>query len=385
MHLLRAAHQPRRAIDAEDARTAPIRDGEIVTACQQACPTDAIVFGDINDPDSRGARSCKAEPRNYGCSRSSNTRPRTTYLARVRNPNPAIARRRSDAMAEHRWTATSTLDLTTPPPVDRRRATRFELDHRQDQRDRPDAGRHAARLVRVFGVGVHRCSMVLLVAITYLLFTGIGIWGINIPVGWGFAIINFVWWIGIGHAGTLISAILLLLQQDWRTSINRFAEAMTLFAVACAAHLPAAPHRPAVARVYWLFPYPNTMGAVAAVPQPADLGRVRGLDLRHGLAALLVRRPDPRPRDAARPRASTASGEVIYGMLALGWRGSARHWHRYETAYLLLAGLSTPLVLSVHTVVELRLRRSASFPAGTRRSSRRTSSPARSTPASRWC
>ena len=189
-----------------------------------------------------------------------------------------------------------------------------------------------------------------MVSVGYLLFTGIGIWGINIPVGWGFDIINFVWWIGIGHAGTLISAILLLLQQDWRTSINRFAEAMTLFAVACAGLFPLLhTGRP------WLrllaVPLPEHDGPLAAVPQPADLGRLRGLDLRHGLAAVLVRRPDPRPGDAARPRARAAGASVVYGMLALGWRGSARHWHRYETAYLLLAGLSTPLVLSVHTIV----------------------------------
>ena len=119
--------------------------------------------------------------------------------------------------------------------------------------------------------------------------TGVGIWGINIPVGWGFAIVNFVWWIGIGHAGTLISAILLLLHQQWRTSINRFAEAMTLFAVACAGLFPAAAPGPPVVRLLAV-PVSEHDGAVAAVPQPAGLGRVRGLDLRHGLAAVLVRR-----------------------------------------------------------------------------------------------
>ena len=165
-----------------------------------------------------------------------------------------------------------------------------------------------------------------------------------------FDIINFVWWIGIGHAGTLISAILLLLRQKWRTSINRFAEAMTLFAVACAGIFPLLHTRPAVARLLAV-PVSEHDGAVAAVPQPADLGRVRGLDLRHGVAAVLVRRPDPRPGDAARPLAVARSARSIYGMLAMGWRGSARHWHRYETAYLLLAGLATPLVVSVHTVV----------------------------------
>ena len=192
--------------------------------------------------------------------------------------------------------------------------------------------------------------MVLLFAISYLLIRGVGIWGINIPVAWGFAIVNFVWWIGIGHAGTLISAILLLLHQKWRTSINRFAEAMTLFAVACAGLFPAAAPGPAVVLLLAV-PVPQHDGHLAAVPQPARLGRVRGHDLLHRVAAVLVRRPDPRPGDAARPLARAGLGRIVYGVLAMGWRGSACHWHRYETAYLLLAGLATPLVVSVHTVV----------------------------------
>ena len=193
--------------------------------------------------------------------------------------------------------------------------------------------------------------MMLLMALTWLLLKGIGIWGVNMPVGWAFAIINFVWWIGIGHAGTLISAILLLLKQDWRTSINRFAEAMTLFAVACAGIFPLIhTGRPWLA-AYWLLPVSEHDGHLAAVPQPADLGRLRGLDLPDGVADVLVRRAGPRPGDAARSRARASTSARLFGMLALGWRGSARHWERYETAYLLLAGLSTPLVLSVHTVV----------------------------------
>ena len=167
---------------------------------------------------------------------------------------------------------------------------------------------------------------------------------------WGFAIVNFVWWIGIGHAGTLISAILLLLHQKWRTSINRFAEAMTLFAVACAGLFPLLAHGPAVVLLLAV-PVPQHDGAVAAVPQPAGLGRVRGLHLRHRVAAVLVRRPDPRPGHPARPRAQPAGA----GSSTASWRwaGAARrmHWQRYEMAYLLLAGLATPLVVSVHTVV----------------------------------
>ena len=132
--------------------------------------------------------------------------------------------------------------------------------------------------------------MLLLVAVTYLFIRGVGIWGIKIPVAWGFAIINFVWWIGIGHAGTLISAILLLLKQTWRNSINRFAEAMTLFAVACAGMFPSAAPWPSVAGVL-AFPLSQQHGRVAAVPQPAGVGRVRGLDLRDDFRGVLVCRP----------------------------------------------------------------------------------------------
>jgi Ni/Fe-hydrogenase subunit HybB-like protein len=190
---------------------------------------------------------------------------------------------------------------------------------------------------------------VLMVSIAYLLVTGIGIWGVNIPVGWGFAIVNFVWWIGIGHAGTLISAILLLLKQTWRTSINRFAEAMTLFAVSCAGLFPVL-HlgRPWLA--YWLFPYPSTMGVWPQFRSPLmwDVFAVST----YATVSLLFWYVGLVPDMATlRDRSPSRTGRVIYGMLAMGWRGSARHWHHYETAYLLLAGLATPLVVSVHTVV----------------------------------
>ena len=191
--------------------------------------------------------------------------------------------------------------------------------------------------------------MVFIVAVTNLLVTGIGIWGINEPVAWGFDIVNFVWWIGIGHAGTLISAILLLLRQEWRTSINRFAEAMTLFAVACAGMFPVL-HlgRPWLA--YWLFPYPNTMGIWPQFRSPLiwDVFAVSTYATVSLLFWFIGLIPD---LATLRDRSPTRVGRAVYGMLALGWRGSALHWHRYETAYLLLAGLSTPLVVSVHTIV----------------------------------
>jgi molybdopterin-containing oxidoreductase family membrane subunit len=192
--------------------------------------------------------------------------------------------------------------------------------------------------------------MVMNFTIGKLLLEGVGIWGNNVPVGWAFPIMNFVWWIGIGHAGTLISAILLLFRQQWRTSINRFAEAMTLFAVACAAIFPLLhTGRPWLA-AYWLFPYPNPMGLWPQFRSPLiwDVFAVST----YGTVSLLFWYTGLVPDLATlRDRAKSRFAQVVYGMLALGWRGSARHWQRYETAYLLLAGISTPLVLSVHSVV----------------------------------
>src|ERR1700740_2069665 len=187
------------------------------------------------------------------------------------------------------------------------------------------------------------------IAIGWLFTKGGGIWGIDIPDGWGFAIVNFVWWIGIGHAGTLISAILLLLRQTWRNSINRFAEAMTLFAVASAGIFPAI-HvgRPWLA--YWLFPYPNTMRVWPQFRSPLmwDVFAVSTYATISALFWFTGLIPD---LATLRDRTENPALKIIYGMFSMGWRGSARHWHRYETMYLLLAGLATPLVLSVPTVV----------------------------------
>ena len=189
----------------------------------------------------------------------------------------------------------------------------------------------------------------LMASATWLFLKGVGVWGINIPVGWGFAIVNFVWWIGIGHAGTLISAILLLLNQSWRNAINRFAEAMTLFAVMCAGMFPVLhTGRPWLA--YWLFPYPNTMDLWPQFRSPL-LWDVFAVSTYFTISAVfwyvgLI--PDLATlRDTSKKRWQ----QVTFGLLAMGWRGSARHWQRYEKASLLLAGLATPLVVSVHTVV----------------------------------
>ena len=189
----------------------------------------------------------------------------------------------------------------------------------------------------------------LTVAVTYLLVFGVGVWGVTIPFGWGFAIINFVWWIGIGHAGTLISAILLLLRQQWRTSINRFAEAMTLFAVSCAGLFPLI-HMGRPWLGYWLFPYPDTMKMWPNFRSPLvwdafAVSTYATVSLLFWFIGLI---PD---LATLRDRARNRPAKMIYGLLAMGWRGSAMHWYRHEVASLLLAGLATPLVLSVHTIV----------------------------------
>ena len=191
--------------------------------------------------------------------------------------------------------------------------------------------------------------MVLLTAVTWLLLRGVGIWGINIPVAWGFAITNFVWWIGIGHAGTFISAILLLLHQRWRTSINRLTEAMTLFAVACAAMFPLL-HLGRPQYFYWLLPYPDTMGLWPQWRSPLvwDVFAVST----YGIVSLLFWYVGLVPDLATiRDRAPTLFRRRVYGILSLGWRGDGYHWRHYEKLYLMLAGLATPLVVSVHSVV----------------------------------
>ncbi len=203
-----------------------------------------------------------------------------------------------------------------------------------------------------FGFGISfLLVMLLFYTLAYVLTVGVGVWGVNVPVGWGFDIINFVWWIGIGHAGTLISAVLLLFRQEWRTSINRFAEAMTLFAVACAALFPLFHMgRPWV--FYWLIPYPNTMTLWPQFRSPLvwDVFAVST----YALVSLLFWYVGLIPDLATlRDRSNSRFGRIIYGILAMGWRGSANHWNHYQTAYLLLAALATPLVVSVHSVVSL--------------------------------
>ena len=330
----------------------PIRDGEVITACQPACPAQRHRLRRYQRPEQPGVQAQGADQRNYGMLAELNTRPRTTYLAaRAGTRTPSSSRRSAVSMACR--------DRNEKPHAadDRGRTSRRasagpHVRHASPTRSadacltRPDgwAGWSGSAIAFAPGhaaavCGRRSCSSAASAS-----------GASTSPVAWGFAIVNFVWWIGIGHAGTLISAILLLLQAEVATSINRFAEAMTLFAVACAGMFPLL-HMGRPWLLLLAVPVSRTPWAVAAVPQPAGVGRVRGLDLCYRVAAVLVRRPDPRPGDHARSAQARRWRQIIYGMLAMGWRGSARHWQRYEAAYLLLAGLATPLVVSVHTVV----------------------------------
>jgi molybdopterin-containing oxidoreductase family membrane subunit len=201
-----------------------------------------------------------------------------------------------------------------------------------------------------FGIAAALTAL-FIVAIVYLFVAGVGIWGINEPVAWAFTITNFVWWIGIGHAGTFISAFLLLLRQKWRTSINRFAEAMTIFAVAMAGLMPIL-HLGRPWFFYWLIPYPDIMGVwpqwrSALVWDIFAISTYITVSILFWYMGLM---PD---LATLRDRAQVRWKKMTYGLLALGWRGDARHWQRFDTAYLLMAGLATPLVISVHSVVSL--------------------------------
>ena len=191
---------------------------------------------------------------------------------------------------------------------------------------------------------------ILMALVGYLIFRGVGVWGNQNSVFWGFPIVNFVFWVGIGHAGTLISAILYLFRQNWRTGVNRFAEAMTIFAVMCAGLFPGI-HVGRVWVVYWLFPLPNThisMWPQFKSPLLWDVFAVSTYATVSVLFWYMGMVPDIA---TLRDRAKNRIAQFGYSLASLGWTGSARQWHRYEVAYLILAALATPLVLSVHTIV----------------------------------
>ena len=194
-------------------------------------------------------------------------------------------------------------------------------------------------------------TILFVIAIVYLFYKGVGIWGVNVPIAWAFALTNFVWWVGIGHAGTFISAFLLLLRQKWRTSINRFAEAMTIFAVAMAGLMPIL-HLGRPWFFYWLIPYPDIMNVWPQWRSPLvwDIFAIGTYIIVSILFWYMGLIPD---LATLRDRASSRAKQIVYGLGALGWRGEARQWRRFDTAYLLMAGLATPLVISVHSVVSL--------------------------------
>jgi molybdopterin-containing oxidoreductase family membrane subunit len=226
--------------------------------------------------------------------------------------------------------------------------------------DRPEiSGRIASvvlagRLPRYFWAAFFVCfllAMLFLYSITYLIAVGIGEIGVGIPVAWGTMISSFVWWMGIGHAGTLISAVLLLLRQPWRASINRFAEAMTLFAVAMAGLYPIL-HLGRPWFFYWLLPLPNTHMHWPQWRSPLvwDFAAISTYAMVSLLFWYMGLIPD---LAILRDRAKRRGTQVFYGILALGWRGSTYHWARYESVYYLMAALATPLVVSVHSIVAL--------------------------------
>ncbi len=261
----------------------PLGPNEIVTACQQACPSQAIVFGDLSNPQSDVAKA-HADPRAYAMLAELNVKPRTKYLARIRNPHPSLTAESESSHDSHgpqdatetpRHAAatrprlgqkgggqlmatalTANIDTTLEDPT--KRAPLVIGDH--DYRSVTDTvvGISDRRTPRAWYIAFAICStgtLSFFAMIGYLVWRGTGIWGNNSPAFWAWPIVNFVFWVGIGHAGTLISAILFLFRQNWRTSINRFAEAMTIFAVCCAGIFPGI-HVGRIWFAYWLAPYP---------------------------------------------------------------------------------------------------------------------------------
>ncbi|MXW64698.1 MAG: hydrogenase [Bacteroidetes bacterium SB0662_bin_6] len=213
--------------------------------------------------------------------------------------------------------------------------------------------RHAEKkppMIWYVAIGISSLMLLnLLVMIAYQVWNGVGVWGNNVPVGWGWPIVDFVFWVGIGHAGTLISAILFLFRQRWRTSINRAAEAMTIFAVICALLFPTI-HVGRIWVIYWTLPIPNQMDMWPQFKSPLlwDVFAVSSYFIVSLIFWYVGLIPD---LATLRDRARSFIRQRVLGIFSMGWTGSNRHWRNYEKAYLLLAGLATPLVLSVHSVV----------------------------------
>jgi molybdopterin-containing oxidoreductase family membrane subunit len=239
--------------------------------------------------------------------------------------------------------ATDYMQWQTEPKGDNTFAKVTDAVARVVETPRPPRAWYVAMAISLAWIGIFNA------VIGYLFWEGVGIYGNMNPVAWGWPIVNFVFWVGIGHAGTLISAILFLFRQSWRTAINRAAEAMTIFAVICALIFPGI-HIGRPWLPYWMLPIPNQMQMWPQFRSPLDwdvfaVSTYFTVSLLFWFMGLI---PD---LATIRDRATSTPRRFIYGVLSMGWRGSSRHWHRYERAYLILAALSTPLVLSVHSVV----------------------------------
>ena len=317
----------------------PLRETDVTTACQDACPTRAITFGDLNDPDSR-LPALRQEPQHFTLLGKLETKPRTTYLADIRNPPDATPATKGAARMSD--SAASDARLLPPSPT----LARITADICD-----PVGGKRPWRRWWIALAVTFPFVVMTVVALGRIAFEGVGTWGINTTSVWGFAIANYVWWIGVGNAGTLISSLLLLTRQEWRSSINRFAETMTLFAVSIAGIFPIV-HLGRPQYFYWLAPYANTM---TLWPQWRsalvwDFWAILSYLLFSCLFWYVGFVPDAA---TLRDRARSPAAKKFFGLLALGWRGSAAHWRVHKRLQLTMAALAVPLVCSVHSIVGL--------------------------------
>ena len=338
-----------------DRESRPV--GEVRTACQAACPTQAFTFGNLADPQSAVSKR-KQSPLDFAMLEEQNTKPRTTYEALVRNPNPAIKAdvRMSDIPASRfagiEAAPTSASPRRAAPP--RRSGDFSQCYHGLD--DRPHLRDHSARaglpLVVDRLYSVHGADAAPGGLDRYLFYAGIGIWGVSWPVAWGFAILSYVWWIAIASGGTIISALFFLMRVEWRTSINRIAESMMLFGAAAAGVYPDPASRAALVRLLAVFlsEHDDTVGRSSAVRCCGISGRSTPTSWPpccFGISALL---PD---LATVRDRATSRAKQMIYGLLACGFRGSSRQWQHLHATYGVMAAIMAPVVVSIHSIVGL--------------------------------